>query len=108
MTLEIRRFRKRPVVVEAVRYTGWSYGPQIAQWCGGVWHKVEGVPFGEEWIDIPTLEGTMRVDVGNWVVRGTRGEFYPVKDAPFWDTFEEVAERVAEGIAQDAQDSSAG
>ena len=41
-------------------------------------------------IFIDTLEGTMKAVQDDWIVRGTRGEFYPVKPEPFTDTFEEV------------------
>lgn len=50
------------------------------------WHQPEaGQP---EYLAIDTLEGTMRADVGDWIVRGTRGEFYPVKPDRFADTYE--------------------
>ena len=39
---------------------------------------------------IRTLEGDMKVSLGDWVIRGTRGEFYPLKPGQFADTFEPV------------------
>lgn len=41
-------------------------------------------------ISIGTLEGDMFALAGDWIIRGTRGEFYPCKPGPFADTFEEV------------------
>jgi hypothetical protein len=39
---------------------------------------------------IRTLEGDMRVSVGDFVIRGVQGEFYPCKPAVFAATYEEV------------------
>ena len=41
---------------------------------------------------IDTLEGTMRADAGDYVVRGVRGEMYPVKPGIFAETYEFVEE----------------
>lgn len=34
-------------------------------------------------ITIQTLEGNMICNIGDWVIRGTEGEFYPCKDSVF-------------------------
>lgn len=39
---------------------------------------------------IPTLEGEMRAEQGDWVIKGVKGEFYPCKP----DIFEQTHERV--------------
>ena len=78
-------FRKRPVVIEAVQYTGrnatdilvWSAVPEITEDLFGG-------------IEIATLEGTMRADAGDWIIRGIKGEFYPCKPDIFEATYEEV------------------
>lgn len=40
-------------------------------------------------IEIPTLEGVMRADVGDWIVKGVAGEFYPVKPDIFAVTYDD-------------------
>lgn len=35
-----------------------------------------------------TLEGTMRVSLGDWIIRGVQGEFYPCKPDIFEATYE--------------------
>ncbi|WP_258933231.1 hypothetical protein [Nesterenkonia pannonica] len=40
---------------------------------------------------IATLEGEMRAGVGDWIIRGVQGEFYPIKPDIFEATYEEVA-----------------
>jgi hypothetical protein len=87
------RFRKKPVVIEAMQLTA-ENGANIAAWCGGR-HEVEFKPSDPtdvvQWINIPTLEGVMRASVGDWVIRGVGGEFYPCKPDIFGATYE-VAE----------------
>jgi hypothetical protein len=84
------KFRKRPVVIEAFqvptdedmyvwgRLCGWL-GP------GGSWQVNE-----QHGIDIQTLEGTMRADPGDWIIRGVKNELYPCKDDIFQATYELV------------------
>ncbi len=86
------KFRNKPVVIEAVRFRA-SNGGRVAKWCGGR-NRFEGKPSDPsdvaEWIDIPTLEGVMRADLGDWIIRGVQGEFYPCKPDIFTATYEEV------------------
>ena len=84
-----RRFRKKPVEIEAVRWTGRNYDDAEA--------FIEGEFGYEELPDesgarvvIPTLEGHMRADPGDWIIRGVKGEFYPCKPDIFAATYEEV------------------
>ena len=39
---------------------------------------------------LTTLEGVMTVSVGDWIIRGIKGEYYPCKDDIFTATYEEV------------------
>ena len=80
-TLEIRRFRKLPVVIDTVQLTKDNIGA-VAHWCDGT---VGGF---NAWINIPTKEGVMRADLNDWVVKGVVGEFYPVKPDIFDMTYE--------------------
>lgn len=79
------RFRKKPVEVEAVRWTG-SNEEELEAFAP----EVTFGPYRESPF-IHTREGAMQVSVGDWIIRGTRGEVYPCKPDAFADTFEEVA-----------------
>lgn len=84
------RYRKRPVVVEALRFDTWSMDG-AARWCGGrLGSDVKPSDHTDirYWIDIPTLEGVMRADLGDWIIRGVQGEFYPCKPDIFAATYE--------------------
>ena len=41
-------------------------------------------------LNIPTLEGVMRASEGDYVIKSTRGEFYPCKAGIFYETYEEA------------------
>lgn len=85
------RYRKRPVEVDARQLLGSEDGEparELATWCRG-WL---GGTFDEPRIVIPTLEGDMRASVGDWIVRGVEGEFYPVAPSIFAKTYERVGE----------------
>lgn len=90
-------FRKKPVEIQAM-----PAGAAAADWLRE--HLGDGYdPAGDEapasgWsIDpatgfllIATLEGVMQAKPGDWIIRGTQGEFYPCKPDAFAATFEEV------------------
>lgn len=84
------KFRKKPVVVEAMQYLGQA--PWIIRWIARVTaigsprlaYEQEGELF------IHTLEGKMHISVGDWVIKGDAGEFYPCKPDIFEATYEEA------------------
>lgn len=79
------KFRKKPVVIDAVRWTG-SNGQEIADALG--FPYIEGK--GDSPFLIHTLEGTMRAEVGDWIIKGVKGEVYPCKPDIFEATYEAV------------------
>lgn len=92
------RFRKKPVEIYAVQFTTNNeakspHMDSIVNWVNrgrdrmGAWHN------GTD-IYINTLEGTLRATVGDWIIRGVKGEFYPCKP----DIFEATYERVDDGL----------
>ncbi len=92
------KFRKRPVVVEAVQWDGqW---PAIRDWLialggGGLAFPIGSVPpihIVDGGLVVETLEGTMTASLGDWVIKGVAGEFYPCKPEIFDATYEPVEE----------------
>jgi hypothetical protein len=84
------KYRKRPVVIEAVQFDG-TNGDDI---CAFVGRRLIGAltldgTRGPALV-IPTLEGDMRADVGDFIIRGVKGEFYPCKPDIFAETNEAV------------------
>lgn len=87
----MNRYRKKPVVIEASDPIGPDNVDEIAAWCGGRVHR-EAKPSDPTdvavWVDIPTLEGTMRGDRRDRVIKGVQGEFYPCKPDIFDATYD--------------------
>ena len=85
------KYRKKPVVIEAFRWLpkapasvspDWFYE---ACWNGTV--RIEP----DDTVAIKTLEGEMVCNVGDWLIRGIKGELYPCKPDIFEASYE-VAE----------------
>lgn len=78
------KFRKRPVIIEAVQHLGTIESNNKIAGLMGVAEFLEGK------VIIKTLEGVMKADVGDWIIKGVNGEFYPCKPDIFEKTYEPV------------------
>jgi hypothetical protein len=81
------KYRKKPVVIEAVQWTG-DNANEVAWFAEG--KAILGV--FHDGFDIHTLEGVMRANVGDYIIKGVNGEFYPCKPGIFEKTYEKVGE----------------
>lgn len=87
---DVRKFRKKPVVIEAVQITQDNLH-EVADWClGTVLGKEVEDGVMQWWIAIATREGVMQADVGDWVIKGVEGEHYPCKPSIFDASYEPV------------------
>lgn len=87
------RYRKKPVEVEAIQYTE-SNWVEVISFTGGdpgsnANNQHAFIDRGGNFV-IRTLEGEMRASVGDWIIKGVKGEFYPCKPDIFEATYEEV------------------
>ena len=80
------KFRKKPVVIEAVQLTPFNLG-EVEEFVGG-----DAGTHPDGGLVIATLEGAMRASLGDFIIEGVNGEFYPCKPDIFAKTYEEVAE----------------
>lgn len=99
------KFRKKPVVIEAVQLR-WDTWHEICDFVGvgkledgkptGCYIDTEGNPLPEDKASetmgllIPTLEGLMVGAQNDWIIKGVKGEFYPCKPDIFELTYEPV------------------
>ena len=83
-------YRKRPVIVEVMGPLTVDNAVQVQSWCGGTIGTGYGEPVA---LIIPTLEGSMVASLGDYVIRGVQGEFYPCKPDIFAQTYEPVEAR---------------
>ena len=79
------KFSKRPVVIDAVQFTGWN-DAEVLRFCPNARHPEDAKPN----LIIPTAEGEMLASVGDWIIRGVEGEFYPCKASVFAKTYDPV------------------
>lgn len=88
------KYRKKPVVIEAVQWLG----KQIVCPPGPEWfneaEEADVIQLAGDVLHIKTLEGPLRANIGDWIIRGVKGEIYPCKPDIFAATYEE-AERTS-------------
>ena len=90
------KYRKKPVVVEVMRFLTNNEADNknmndIVLWINQgksdkdlhAWHNATD-------IYINTLEGVMRAECGDFIIKGVNGEFYPCKPEIFEKTYEPV------------------
>ncbi len=90
------KFRKKPVVIEAVEYqdigTEWPLWASEAFREGVLYFETLSRTPTEPALCIETLEGTMTVGLGDFVIQGVKGEIYPCKPDIFAATYEPVGD----------------
>lgn len=77
------KFRKKPVVIEAVQFNGGMLAILDAGF-----PDFGGYPNRPGSLLIPTLEGDHECRPGDWIIKGVKGEFYPCKPDIFDATYE--------------------
>jgi hypothetical protein len=93
----MKKYRKKPVVIEAVQWNGNSNRQEIVDFLGQQELKTEeysttayeaGMGAPSFSLIIPTLEGDMKANPGDFIIKGVKGEFYPCKPSIFELTYE--------------------
>lgn len=82
------KFRKKPVVVDAVQFPFDGHKTEELSAFIGQTHDRDHY----NWLTIATLEGDMKAQPGDWIIRGVKGEVYPCKPDIFEATYEKVEE----------------
>ena len=92
------KYRKRPVVIEAIQWTG-KNDEEIEDFIGDdlcgygdnlVAYKPRSEQHRSKLMYIRTLEGIMTASVDDYIIKGIQGEFYPCKPDVFKKTYERV------------------
>ena len=88
----MKRYRKKPLVIEAVLV------PSKAEECYVIRDHLRtrgadiDLCYNQQGMAIKTLEGTMIASCGDYIIKGVKGEFYPCKPDIFEMTYEEVTQ----------------
>lgn len=91
------KYRKKPIEIEAIQWTGFNVGEMLDFGQGHIQMDVydaaweAGAAPAKAALTIHTLEGDMRADIYDFIIKGVNGEFYPCKPDIFAKTYE-VAE----------------
>ena len=87
------KFRKKPVVIEAIKYTKdniHSVMDFVEKLSGKDNSKNMKFNVEENEYYIITLEGNMKISNGDFLIQGVNGEFYPCKEDIFLKTYDIV------------------
>ncbi len=79
------KFKKKPVVIDAIQWKGKDTLEDVRAFLGEdfvCWWTAHDV------IGIKTLEGTLTASFGDWIIRGVKGEHYACKPDIFELTYE--------------------
>ena len=76
----INKYIKKPMIIEAIQWLG-DNQTEIQEWAG------DEVTFGDRPY-IHTLEGNMYISLGDFIIKGLNGEFYPCKPDIFIKTYD--------------------
>ena len=81
------KYRKIPVEIEAIQWKGENF-VEIDDFIT-VYHETYPK---DGYVIIPTLEGNMKANLYDYIIKGVNGEFYPCKPDIFEKTYEKVEE----------------
>ena len=89
----IKKYIKKPVTIEAIQFADKADCIlAIHKFMGQETTRVNYEDKDNPYVKIETLEGTMKASVGDYIIKGVNGEFYPCKPDIFDKTYEEVTE----------------
>lgn len=85
------KYKKKPVIIEAIQFEDNSDRIiEIHEFMGGDTIRVNYEDKDNPYLKIETLEGIMKASVGDYIIKGVNGEFYPCKPDIFEKTYERV------------------
>lgn len=79
------RYTKKPITIDAVQWTGGNR-TDILNFCTDGYVSYSNNTLEPE-LKIQTLEGLMTATVGDYIIKGIKGEFYPCKENIFLETY---------------------
>jgi len=82
------KFRKKPVVIEAVSFSSDNF--EVIEQLQELGFDAVRISYEKQMpvLKIDTLEGEMTAQIGDWIIKGVNGEFYPCKPDIFDKTYE--------------------
>lgn len=91
--MSVQKYRKKPVVIEALIWDG-NNRVEVAEFIGDSLkdfiREAEDLTKYSVWMK--TLEGATCASIGDFIIKGSKGEFYPCKPDIFEDVYEKAGE----------------
>lgn len=84
------KFRKKPVLIEAIQFTGSPSVDYMMDKWGAPFQRAMSAHQEINELRIATLEGVHTANLRDWIIKGVKGEFYPCKPDIFEATYDEV------------------
>lgn len=85
------KFRKKPIIVEAEQFNKYIFPPPGVIKELIAWRDNPGA--GADWkYSVNTAEGAIDVTLGQWIVKGIKGDFYPINNDLFLELYEPIIE----------------
>ena len=86
MNITTKQYIKKPVTIEAIQLTDKNH-PEIIQWLSS--YNVESYTLNSSEFYVKTLEGDMKANIGDYIIKGVKNEFYPCREDIFKMTYDE-------------------
>ena len=100
----MKQYRKKPVIIEAIQFIDdVDRILEIQEFSGGETIRVDYKNKENPTLKIKTLEGVMTASVGDYIIKGVQGEFYPCKPDIFEQTYEEIDNEAIHNTRADRQ-----
>lgn len=85
----VKKYKTKPCEIEAIKWTGDNF-EEIAKFTNCKAYMELMYSSMKEELIIKTLEGDMMATVGDYIIKGLKGEFYPCKSDVFHKKYEEI------------------
>ena len=82
-----KKYRKKPIIIESIQWKGFNT-ESVHKFCSSIECQREDLE--DIHLIVPTLEGNMRVNYCDYIIKGVNGEFYPCKPDIFEKTYDIV------------------
>ena len=83
----VKKYRTKPCEIEAIQWTGENLDNVMSYVGDNLIIEMYGKYIN---LYIHTLEGIMKADINDYIIKGLRGEFYPCKPDVFEKKYEEM------------------
>lgn len=86
------KFRKKSVEIEARQYLNDANSYEVLHWIneGQLANGKRFATWKNNTLTVPTLEGELIASIGDWIIKGVSGEFYPCKPEIFAVTYDAI------------------